>query len=492
MNNIAQQLTPPRLEYAIVDLSSENEIYAYAKKLEGHTFQDVIDLGITPEGVDRTYKDKKFKGRAGTIIEERYFGYKANSDERPDFPEAEVELKTTCFDVLKNGQPSAGERLVISMIPLDRPIEEDLIHSHVWDKLKRILLIYYQRDKSINFFDQKIVKVALFTPPKEDMEIIKEDYKTISSIIRSGKAEELSEGITNYLGACTKGKNAEASVVKQYYPPNAPAKKRAFCLKNSYMRYVLSHYLLDEEVHEDSIIKDVDYLENHGFEGYIESLINKYVGMTDSEIASLLDIPFTRNKAQWNYLVSKMLKLNTDNSQEFSKANISVRTVRIEGDKPNKESLSLKPFEFEDLLNEESWEDSELFNYFESNKFFFVIFSRNANDYVLKGCKFWSMPVSDLNGPLKKCWEQTKKCIEEGVHFHVMASGKVTNNLPSEKDNPVAHVRPHAKKAAYKLQNGYSKFENLERDGSKLPNGEFMTKQSFWLNRRYVYEIVKL
>lgn len=487
-----QHPRPPKLEYAVIDLSSEKEIFTYAKKLEGHTFQEVLDLGITPEGVDRNYKDKKFKGRAGTIIEERYFGYKANSDNRPDFPEAEVELKTTCFDVLKNGKPSAGERLVISMIPFDKPIEEDLMQSHVWEKLKRILLIYYHRDKSVSFFEQKIVKVALFTPPREDLEIIKEDYKLISSLVRNGRGEELSEGLTNYLGACTKGQDAATSIVNQYYPPHTPAKRRAFCLKNSYMKYVLSHYLLDENVNEDSIVKDVDSLVKQGFEGYIESLIHEYVGKTDREIASLLGLNFTRDKAQWSLLTSKMLKLNTTNAQEFKKANINVRTVRLEGKKPNKESLSLRPFEFCDILNEKNWEDSELFNYFESNKFFFVIFSREGSNYVLKGCKFWSMPVSDLNGPLKDCWDHAKKCIKEGVHFEVKPSGKVINNLPHESDNPVAHVRPHATKAAYRLNNGFTKYENLKRDGSVLPNGEIMTKQSFWLNRKYVYEIVKL
>ncbi len=38
-------------------------------------------------------EDKKNKGNLGQIIEERYFHYKCNSDSRPDFHEAGVELK---------------------------------------------------------------------------------------------------------------------------------------------------------------------------------------------------------------------------------------------------------------------------------------------------------------------------------------------------------------------------------------------------------------
>ena len=77
----------------------------------------------------------------GTLIEERYFGYKANSDDRPDFPEAGVELKATCFDVLKDGRKSAGERLVLTMIPYDRPVSLDYDNSHLKTKLSNILLI---------------------------------------------------------------------------------------------------------------------------------------------------------------------------------------------------------------------------------------------------------------------------------------------------------------------------------------------------------------
>ena len=35
----------------------------------------------------------------GTLIEERYFGYKANSDEHPDFFRCRRRLKATCCDV---------------------------------------------------------------------------------------------------------------------------------------------------------------------------------------------------------------------------------------------------------------------------------------------------------------------------------------------------------------------------------------------------------
>ncbi|MDD6730068.1 MAG: hypothetical protein PUE02_03985, partial [Eggerthellaceae bacterium] len=77
-------------EYKTIDFDDPASLLSYAKKLEGHTFQDVIDLGIIPSGVEATkdYSRKSRKGGMGNLIEERYFGYKANSDDHADFTNA--------------------------------------------------------------------------------------------------------------------------------------------------------------------------------------------------------------------------------------------------------------------------------------------------------------------------------------------------------------------------------------------------------------------
>lgn len=87
-------------ECRTLDLSNPDELLRYAKKLIGHSFREVLMLGISPDDSSmKDYGNVKFKGGMGTLIEERYFGYKANSDEYPDFPDAGVELKATCYDV---------------------------------------------------------------------------------------------------------------------------------------------------------------------------------------------------------------------------------------------------------------------------------------------------------------------------------------------------------------------------------------------------------
>lgn len=180
--------------YLLVDLSSAEAIEKHAEKLRGMTFREVIDLGIVPEGVSREYNSKRYKGGMGTLIEERFFGYKANSVQGPDFEEAGVELKVTCFDVKKDGGIAAGERLVLTMIPFDSPIEDDFYESHVWEKSANIMLVYYERNRDIDSYDQVIRYTSLFTPPAEDLKIIEDDYKNPRVANRAGPIPTLSCG----------------------------------------------------------------------------------------------------------------------------------------------------------------------------------------------------------------------------------------------------------------------------------------------------------
>lgn len=481
--------------YQLIDFSNPEEIEKYGKKLEGMTFNDVLNLGIYPEGKyhNAEFTNRKIKGGLGTLIEERFFGYEANSDQKADFAEAGVELKTTCFNVLKSGKYSAGERLVITMIPYDKIIEKDFYNSHCWEKCSQILLIYYERDHELLPLEQKIHYVALFTPSKVDLEIIKSDYEKITSLIREGKAEELSEGLTNYLGACTKGSTAKKSTVPQYYPPHTPARKRAFCFKRQYMDYVLHHYIMGESERAESIVKNISEIEGKTFEQLVLDKINDHIGKSDKDLCNILEIEYTGNKAQWTKIVYALLGVRGDNAEEFEKANISVRTVRIEENNRIKESISLDAFEFKDLI-QENWESSALRNYFEETRFLFVSFKRKRGELFLDGATFWSMPNKDLDGALFECWQRTKDTIIEGINFTLRETGSGTiieNNLPKMSENPVAHVRPHTHKRAYSLAGGFET-GNLERDASELPDGQKMTKQSFWLNGDYVYQIVHI
>ena len=478
------------VEYDKTDALS---LESYAKGLIGYTFYDVMHnkVNSSREMAMRAdaYGDPKRKGGLGNLIEEVYFGYKANSISEADFPEAGVELKVTVFEEKKDGELRAGERLVLSMINYNGPIEETLEESHMWQKCRQLLLIYYLRDKNIKDNLQfKICFASLFTPKGVDLKIIEEDYRYIAGKVQSGTAEELSEADTKYLGACTKGANAEKSIVKQWYPPYKPAKKRAFCYKNSYMTFVLNEYIAPVKTDYQNIINNPAVLEENSFEQIIIGRIKKYVGMTDKEICQAFGETYTRNKAQWTTLAYRMLGIKNNKAEEFAKANISVRVIRIESNGNMAENMSLPAFKYKELAKEE-WEDSTLKGYFEETRFFFVVFKNDGTDYRLKGCQFWNMPYRDIETIVRPGWNKIVDVIRRGVELEMVETKNgvvIRNNFPSIGDNAAIHIRPHASKRYYRFNNGTVIGNGTEADANPLPDGTWMPNYSFWLNNTYI------
>ena len=479
-----------------VEYGTEDAIWQRARQLEGMTFREVLDLGIAPEGVDREYNSRRYKGGMGNLLEERFFGYRANSDREPDFAEAGIELKATCADKLKNGNLSAGERLVLTMIPYDEPMADDLYESHLWHKCGRMLLVWYLRERGKDPYDQKILYTLMYTPPEADLRVMEADYELIAGLVREGRADELSESLTTYLGACTKGANRAKSMRDQaLYAPGRQARARAFSLKRSYMDYVLHHYAV--RAHEaESVIRDPHELERRTLADYVTSTINRHVGRTDRELCDMLGLEYTGNKAQWTTIAYRLLGIQGDRAAEFEKAGIRVRTLRPE---PNgtslKESVPILNIDFLALATEDDWEDAELRDFLSDMRYLLVVFQKDAGgDVVLRGCRLWGMPEDTLDGPVQECWLRTRDAIRSGVKLtrKVSKTGKVSyvNDLPKISDGLVAHVRPRAKQAAYLLEYGIE-IGNVERDAEPMPDGRWMTRQAFWLNSNYMLEQVR-
>ena len=473
------------------DSRSIESIYSYAKRLEGMTFADIYiehqNRHHAEIHLDELIKTNA-KGLLGNFLEKYYFDYDINSDQRPDFAEVGVELKQTCIDRLKKGGYTAGERLSITNISYEEPVEYDFYKSHVWDKIRKILLVQYLRDKTLQSkLDYEIKFVNLFTPPEEDLRIIREDYQKIIHKIAEGKAHELSESDTLYLGAATKGKNANESTKPQYYGDHIPARKRNFSFKQSYMNYILKKYVLEDAVPFDHIISKEDINEEKTFEEIVLERLSAYRGSSDKDLCTAFDIEYTKaNKSLWSNLAFRMLGVKSNKADEFEKANVVVKSIRVEEDNTIKESMSFPVIDFL-ALADETWESSYLFNYFTETRFLLVIYKRHDDEYKFINAKFWNMSQDDLE-TVRKGWTAIRDRIRDGVNFRIVGD-KVYNDIPGMKDNSIIHMRPHTALSAYKLRNGFAK-GNIEKDGCQLPDGQWMTKQCFWLNSDYILKLI--
>ena len=139
---------------------------------------------------------------------------------------------------------------------------------------------------------------------------------------------------------------------------------------------------MGERSDAETVVEQGD-LANTSFEDHITGLISAHIGKTDRQIADEYSVPYTGGKAQWTTLVYQMLGIRSNRAEEFIKAGISVRAVRIEENGKIKESLSFAPFDFTELL-EEDWDSSPFRSYLDETKFFFVVFASTAENTIYK------------------------------------------------------------------------------------------------------------
>ena len=125
------------------DRSNPKSIERYAQALIGRTFRDVVENDTYDASSIEDDGGFNKKGGLGVLLEERFFHYKANSDSRPDFDEAGVELKVTPYKYNSKSEKVAKERLVITMIDYMNVVNEAFGDSHLWLKARIMLLIYY-------------------------------------------------------------------------------------------------------------------------------------------------------------------------------------------------------------------------------------------------------------------------------------------------------------------------------------------------------------
>ena len=459
-----------KLEYDETDPLS---IEAYGKKLIGKTFnnvceEDEIYICDTEESIDYaiSHENKNRKGGLGELIEERYFHYQSNNDSRPDFNKAGVELKVTPYKINKNGTLSAKERLILTMIDYCNVIDEEFKTSQMWVKSKLILLVFYLYHQETNDrLDYTIGYVNLFSPPENDVQIIKQDFEKIVNKIKAGKAHELSESDTLYLGAAPKASTSKDRR-KQPFSDDL-AKPRAFAFKNSYMTYVLRNYIVPSKTTYEHIITDkVD-----SFEDYVVKKINGYKDYSVKKLCNEFDIDYkNKPKSLGAILAYRILGIKGNNAEEFEKANIVLKTIRVNSNNTITESMSFPTFKFKELIEEE-WETSTFGTYLSETRFLFIVYKYDKNQVLrLKGSQFWNIPYNDLNKEVYSVWEKTRGVIREGLQI-TAKNGRLLNNFPKASENSVCHVRPHARNA---------------NDTYDLPDGRKYTKQCFWLKNSYI------
>ena len=452
---------------------TQEEIVLISQSAIGKTFRELMNSELI------TFESEENKGNLGQLVETYLFGIDSNNDSEPDFIDAGIELKVTPYKRNKDNTLSAKERLVLNIIDYMNEYKNEFKSSHFWYKNNKIQLLWYlstdkasTREEKMNFIITHEHLLNLYE--SEDLKQIEEDWNYIISKIKDGKAHELSEADTMYLGACTKGENSK-SYRRQPFS-NMMAMQRAFCFKQSYMTQLVRKYIGDyndvEKIIKDKIID---------FNTYINKTISQYIGLSQFELMNRLNITST-SKSVFSIIINRMFNVSKSlrDTDEFLKANIIPKTIRVEENGKIKESMSFPYFKFSEIVNI-PFESSNIRNELETTKYLFFVFKKVNGEYIFKGIKLWNMPEMTIEDNVRKMYEKTQGVLKSGNIIKEIKNGVRLTNFPGMAENKVCHVRPHGRNSA---------------DTSKLPVPDKLTglteytKQCFWFNNSYISEII--
>lgn len=431
------------------DQNDPKSILEYAGQLVGKTLRETA-------GLSKIDDPRKRRGAFGNALEEYYFHIEPNSRPTADFDGAGLELKSTPLKRNKKGEFSAKERLVISNINYMTVVNEDFEHSHLMEKAKNILLVSYLYEPDKSPLDYEIQSAVQWGFPDEDLPQIKRDWETVVNKVRAGHAEDISGSDTLYLEACTKARDASVRTGQPF--SDVPAKPRAWALKASYMTAV-QRRILDElrSIPREVGEKDLDLLE------LLRKRFSPYFGMTEEELATRFGVSKSKNRCA--RITKKILGVADEAEiEEFAKAGIVPKTIRLKKSGRPKEALSFPAFSYFDLA-ERDFEDSDFQGYL-LQKYLFVLYREDdAGAYRLQDICFWQMPEDDLRDA-ELCYNKMRDNVLKG-----RADVSVRSS-----ENRCCHVRPHGRDS---------------RDTRPQPFGPPVVKKCFWLNQSYLQEEIE-
>jgi DNA mismatch repair protein MutH len=459
------------------DRTSKWSILEYSKQLLGKTLEEVI----APD----TIEVRRGKGRLGQLVEEYFFGYDVNSNPDADFSAAGLELKVTPLKELRSRVLAIKERLVCTMIDYNADQSKAFEESHVYLKCSYMLILFYLHEANVPVQKLFFIYAVLWQIPDKDLLIMKQDYEKIIAKIRAGRAHELSEGDTMYLGACRKGQKGDSDVF--YYLPDGtrakiPAPKRAFSLKTQYMRTILDFakrtggqgtYNTSALVHgyQPHLIEEFE-LREKSFEDILLDRFKPYYGLSYDELVKELHIPITGAKSKYFLVANEILTEshtrgdNVTKADEFVKSGIIIKTIRLNKNGRPAEAMSFENINYFDILEEEDWYESRLYDIF-TGRFLFIVFQEDKEGVVrLKKAFFWTMPTKDLE-EAADYWLNIKNAVK--------ADHIAPEFFYRESDHKKFHVRPKGRNAS---------------DVTENPNGGTAKKYCYWFNHDYLKGII--
>lgn len=180
---------------------TESELLARAKAIAGLTLAELADelnIVVPPDL-------KRDKGWVGMLIETA-LGAKAGSKPEQDFAHLGIELKT--IPINTQGYPL--ETTFVSLAPLIQNSGVSWQHSHVKQKLSKVLWIPVQGERTIPLAKRHIGSPILWQPDARQEQQLRRDWEELMDYIVLGHLAQINATLGEVLQLRPKGANSKA------------------------------------------------------------------------------------------------------------------------------------------------------------------------------------------------------------------------------------------------------------------------------------------
>ena len=379
----------------------------------------------------------KVTGIAGDVIEISVLGCERDSKQEPDIivDGEQVELKTTgLIKPKKKDSPyvyECKEPVSITAVSIPVIVKEEFETSNFWHKLAHVLWVYYWYNSPVTvkldgYKNFPILGFQFYEFDEADRLRLKQDWLLVRDFLivihRDYSGQEEREKQYPRLSHELRSQLMLIDTAPKY--PNPPR----FRLKRSFATVIANSYFTKQSLEKlkNPITKYAD------IDAKCEELNKTYAGKNFAEIASLLGVTLkTRtNRGHDSYeaknfaefVVLKMFgsEVNSLNKiDDFVKIGLIAKSLPLKNNGVPKESMKMFMPDFNDWVNEDSFEDSFLRDYFSEHQFLFIVYQYkdkdNKNPQTIEFVGFKRVMITDefIETEVKKCWSEVRSLITE-------------------------------------------------------------------------------
>ncbi|AGB76930.1 DNA mismatch repair endonuclease MutH [Enterobacteriaceae bacterium G50] len=216
---------------------TQAELLTQAQRLAGYSLGELAAMAGLPIPKDL----KRDKGWIGILLE-LWLGASAGSKPEQDFAALGVELKTIPIDSL--GRPL--ETTFVCVAPLTGNTGVTWENSHVRHKLKCVLWIPVEGERSIPLAERRVGSPLLWTPSAEEERQLQMDWEELMDLIVLGQVEKITARHGEVLQLRPKAANSKAltEAIGAHGEPILTL-PRGFYLKKNFTSALLArHFML--------------------------------------------------------------------------------------------------------------------------------------------------------------------------------------------------------------------------------------------------------